>query len=382
VAQILKRHNSYTIIVQAGRTADGKRKTKSATFKPSATTPKAIEEEVNEFARAFEKKVKEGQILDGESITFYDFANTTWKDWLCVQKEKPLRHENYERILKLRAYPAIGGMKLSKINSLHIQSIIDDMRKNNLSVATMKLTVASISSVFSCAVKKHIVSENPCKGERIDFPQSQKKEMQFFDIQQAQTFLSLLDSEELQLKVYFYLAIYGGFRREELIPITWQDVDFDNASVSINKTASYINRRTIVKPYAKTRGSLRDIILPADCMTLLKRLRASQSIVSIDGYVFTDHKGNMMPITAPYTALKRIIKTYNESHEDKLPDIRLHDLRHTTATILINAGVDIETVAKILGHSTVTMTLNRYGHSTKDSQKRAAETMQRLLANE
>lgn len=382
MAQIIKRGKSYTVIVQAYRTPDGKRVTKSATIRPESTTPKAIEDEVKEFAKAFEKKVKEGRILDGDSITFYDFAQSTWKEWLCVQKDKPLRFENYERVLILRAYPFIGGMKLSSINSMHIQNLIDDMRKKGLAVATMKSAVASMSSVFSCAVKKHVIESNPCDGSRLDFPSTPKKEMQFFDEDQAKTFLSLLENEPIELKAYFYLAIFGGFRRGEIIPLLWSDINWKEHTISITKSAVQVKGEIVIKPSPKTRSSIRDVVLPDKAMSVLKQLRRSQQVISKDGNLFMSPKGKLMYLNAPYANLKRIIREYNSTHDDKLPNIRLHDLRHTTATILINAGVDIETVALILGHATVSMTVNKYGHSTKKSQQRAAETLQKLLVNE
>ncbi|MCD8089285.1 MAG: site-specific integrase [Clostridiales bacterium] len=178
---------------------------------------------------------------------------------------------------------------------------------------------------------------------------------------------------QLKQKFYFNLAIYGGLRRGELIALTWDDINFDNNTITINKSAARLNRETIIKS-TKNKSSERTISIHKEVMSLVRfwqneqrRLRLSLGTKWEGGnYIFIQWNGKLMNPGTPDQSFKSMLKRYNDTVEDeadKLPNIRFHDLRHTSATLLISANMDIKTVSARLGHAQTSTTMNIYAHS-------------------
>lgn len=370
--------------------------------------------------------MRAGKYLDGEKITFHAFQQIWEKDW-AAQRLTQRVQEDYKATLKHRAEPAIGNMKIAKIRPSHIQSIITTMVNEGLSPKTVRHTFVAINSVMKYAYKMEVIETNPC--DRCELPKMDTDtSLHYFTLEQAKTFLAALDREyttthrghtrtlaktgeqytvpeytethtvPLQLKAFFTLAVYGGFRRGELLALTWNDVDFESNTISINKAVSETKQGVIVKD-TKTKAGNREIVLPTVCFTVLRRWRAEELELSMKlgskwqgsrGKDFDDNRvfiqpGSGLPMdpSTPYQRFKSIIKDYNatcEKDEDKLPNIRLHDLRHTSATLLLSEGVDIETVSHRLGHSRASITLDVYGHALETKDSKASETLGNLFA--
>lgn len=159
----------------------------------------------------------------------------------------------------------------------------------------------------------------------------------------------------------------------------------------------YVNHEIITKK-PKTKTSIRDIVLPAAVMNMLKQYRTEQlrRILSLgdqwegetnrnkldDNFLFTQWNGKQMHPSTPYHKFKDILKYYNNSVTDesqKLPDIPLHGLRHTSATLLISQNVDVRTVSSRLGHAQTSTTMNIYAHSLKKMDEKAADALESLM---
>lgn len=223
----------------------------------------------------------------------------------------------------------------------------------------------------------------------------------------------------LWIKTYFHIALYGGLRRGEELALTWNDIDFENEETHINKAVKH-GKNGVIVGTTKTESGIRTISLPSVCFDLLKQLYAVERelclrsgntwegapLSSFDkNSVFIksgkDGRGQCMYLETPYKALKRVINAYNGiidkaietgtkdgtmSAEDiqreekkKLPSLRLHDMRHTSATIQLAEGVDIETVKRRLGHAKASTTLDIYGHALKTRDKQASDTIGNAL---
>ena len=191
----------------------------------------------------------------------------------------------------------------------------------------------------------------------------------------------------LQFKVLFHLAVFGGFRRGELIALTWDDIDFQNHTVTVCK-ASARTKGGIITKAPKTFSSNRTVTLPASTMGLIRRHKEEQQRYRLSlgtywkgcNYLFTQDDGRQMDISTPNKVFKKVIRIYNETHADKLPEITLHGLRHTSATLLIAQNVDIKTVSSRLGHSETSTTLDIYAHALKKQDGLAAESLGELFA--
>ena len=426
MAQIKKRGESYQIIVFLGRDSNQKAIFERTTYKPTAKTPKAIEKEVKAFADDFERRVKDGENFSGDRITFSQFVET-WKENFLCQKSERAQVEYYKEIEK-RFLPSLGHIKLSKIKAQHIDAVINDMKKAGYAAKTIRYTFTAINSVMKYAYKKGMIDENPC-DRCDDLPKVvHDNELHYFTVDQAKRFLAALDlqyeeqnkahkrhlqdgktidisaytelhSIPFQYKIFFYIAIFGGFRKSEILALTWDDINYEKHSISINKAIAKGLQGEIVKD-PKTAAGVREITLPAECFELLRQWEKEQRELSLKlGTAWTAYRGNdfgknfifidmtsgrRMCLDTPYHKFKEIIQSYNSqkarSEEEKLPDIRLHDLRHTSATLLLANNTDIETVSKRLGHSKASVTLDVYGHAMKEMDEKAAKTLEHLFA--
>src|SRR5699024_12235165 len=148
-----------------------------------------------------------------------------------------------------------------------------------------------------------------------------------------------------QHKIFFYIALFDGLRKGEIIALQWNDINFSTHSITVNKSTARVRHEQITKT-PKTKTSNREITLPAFVMELLKSYKLEQNkyCLSIgsqwigENFLFIQWNGKQMDLSTPYHTFKKIIKNYNktvtEESSKKLPDIPLHGLRHTSATLL------------------------------------------------
>lgn len=402
MATIRKRGDTYQITVSCGRDSNGKQIIKYATFVPTETSPKKIEKEVQKFALDFEEKIHTGKYFSGDSITFNQFVEQ-WKNEYAKPHLSTRIYEDYESIIKRYFSELLGNMKLSKINVLHLQSIYTNMLTGNMKIGTIKRVHAVACSIFSHAFKWGIIPENIC--QRVELPKNtSREEMHCFNVEQTLVFLDILERPylngkniPLQFIAFFNLAVYGGFRRGEMVALTWNDLDFSNGYVSITKSASKTKEGQIIKA-PKTTSGIRKVMIPKQCISILKKWHIEQHKLALkfgtywEGYtgndfdnnfIFIQDNGKQMYVDTPTHKFKELIDYYNSSVTDeneKLPVIRLHDLRHTSATLLISQGTDIKTVSNRLGHSKTSITMDVYAHALKELDEKASDTIGSLLA--
>ena len=426
MANIRQRGNSYQITVYKGRDTNNKKIMISETYIPKATTPKKIEKEVEDYARDLEKRIKEDQYFSGEKMTFDEVVEMWDREW-ASKKLTPTIREQYNRILKNKVSGYIGNLPISKIKAKHIQPIYNDMEEMGRTSNTIHTSHVVINSVFKYAFRMEIIESNPC--DRCFIPKVEKKTYQdihYFTVDQAKTFLNTIGkefesdrsgsrktikgkqynskgysltikpSQPIMWKAYFYLAVYGGFRRGELVGLDWGCVDFGKQTILINKSVARTKEGQIIKD-PKTKASLRTIMLPKECFEVLDEWRKEQLSISLkmgtawndfnllsreERPVFTQiDSGKRMDLATPSHKFKELLDRYNKSvpEEEKLPQIRLHDLRHTSATMLLSNHTDIETVSHRLGHSKASVTLDVYGHWTEETDEEASLTLERLF---
>ncbi len=426
MANIRKRGDSYQISVFVGRDENGKQKFEYASFTPQSKAPTKIKNEVETFARLFEDQVKNGKYRSGNKITFGEYYETWKSDWAKENLTLSVM-ESYERMIRRDFLPVLKDKMIAKIRVHDIQPILD-AKKDTVTVSTLKYMLTAVNSVFRYAFAMDVIDENPC--DRVHFPRERRKtynDLHFFTIEQCKTFLSALDRSYLhdygkrtrktkdgkeysisgyqaavsintQWKSYFYLAIYGGFRRGELIALTWEDIDFNKRMVSINKASAMTKAEGQIVKSTKTRAGEREIVLPKVCFDVLASWKNEQRELSMKiGSAWEGFRGNeydknnvfiqmdsgkMMCLDAPSHKFREVLGYYNEScerEEDKLPLIKLHDLRHTSVTQLLANGVDIETVSHRHGHSNASVTMDVYGHWTEKTDHEASDKLESLF---
>lgn len=401
MASIRKRGNTYQITVSNGRDVQGQQIRETATFTPDPNkTEKQNQKALEKFVFEFEEKVKSGKYLDGEKITFQAFTEI-WKTDYAELHLEATTIQAYRHLLDTHIIPAIGHLKLSRIQPNHMNKLYNLMLKERkdgkpggYSPTTVKRTHAVISSILSTAVKWNIVLDNPC--ERVSPPKQVRNtdDIQFFTLEQSEAFLGAVDADlgggkiSLQHKVFFLLALFCGLRRGELIALQWADFDFKRNTVSITKSTGLIDGKPYTKA-PKNHSSIRTVAVPESLMSLIRQYQKEQYRLRLslgtywkgEGHLFIQTDGKQMYPSTPYGVFKGIIHRYNAGDPPELlPDIPLHGLRHTSATLLISQNIDVRTVSGRLGHAQTSTTMNIYSHQLKKMDEKAAETLEGILS--
>lgn len=430
MASVRKRGNTYQITVSNGYDCTGKKIIETTTYKMDLSlTPKKQEKALDVFVMEFEQKVKSGKYYDGEKITFKEFSEK-WLEDYAKQNLQLTTQEVYQDRLERHIIPEIGHLKMVKIMPMTLQVFYNKLFKDGarsdgkpggLSLGSVQKINTVISSILSTAVMWGVIDSNPCRKVTVSQPAKDKvldNKVKYFNAEQAERFLQALEMSytsvykahgriddtgrkynvkdymqshhmSMSLKVFFQMALFGGFRRGELIALTWDDIDFSKNTIHVTKSSAMVKGKMITKE-TKTKGSVRDVVLPLLVMESLKKWKAQQNMLIMqmgeiwnrDGnFIFTRWDGKQMNPSTPTHAFKSIVRKYNLTvdNEHKLPDINLHCLRHTTATLLISKKTDISTVSTLLGHARKSTTMDIYTHSLKEANSVASDTLEGLL---
>ncbi len=342
-------------------------------------TPKQIEKELTRQCVLFEEKCMKGNYTS--AIKFEAFA----EQWFEEYAKPNLRNTTYERLLQLRnrIYPAIGHLRLDKITVRHVQAFVNTLSKDGanertgkpLAPKTIRHNLSLISDVFTYAVKMGMMSDNPCS--KVTIPKGEQKEKQIYTTQEVDRFLTLLNGEPLKYKTFFYLLIYSGFRRVEMLGLEWKDIDFESNIISIRRTSNYTAKQGVYTDTTKTKKSQRTLKFPQFIMDMLKEYKAEQDSEVLrlgDKWVETDRlyvkwNGEPMQNGTPYFWLDE----FCEKH--CLPFYGLHSFRHLNASLLIHAGIDVVSVSGALGHSAVSTTSNIYCHMLQEAQAKVSDAI-------
>ena len=252
--------------------------------------------------------------------------------------------------------------------------------EKTLSGKTLQHYHRLISSIMSTAVQWQVIASNPC--DRVKPPKAERKEAEYLDETQAIDLLIALEEEPLIYKTLFTLILYSGMRRGEACGLEWSDIDLDNGIIDINKSSLYLPQKGIYDDDTKNTTSRRVIRVPAPAVELLKELKVYQAQERLklgeqwfnSGKVFTTWNGKPIHPDTVSGWFRKFVARHN------LPQVHVHSLRHTNATLLIYNGTDIKTVSKRLGHADVTTTGNIYTHAIKRADEMASETLADILS--
>jgi integrase len=282
---------------------------------------------------------------------------------------------------------ACAGRNISKASADKIctalekeqKDIFQAVSKGKLSGKTRLHYHRFLSILLETAVQWQMISGNPCR--RVKAPRVESNETSYLDEEQAAALVSALDSAPIKYRAMILLLLNTGLRRGELCALSWDDIDFDKAVLSVRKNAVYRPGVGVFITTPKTKQSLRSIKLPASTIPMLKQYRAhlAEQRISLgdlwedNNLVFPGQTGKPM---RPDT-LTNWFSKFAAKHG--LPHVTIHGLRHTNATLLIAAGTNLRTVAGRLGHAQSSTTANIYAHAIKSADAAAAEVLETVL---
>lgn len=425
MASIEKRGNSYRITVCLGTDIFGKKLFEKVTYKPdTGLTPAKERKAVEAFAHSFEEKVLSGKVTDGRKTTLYDFTQR-WLNEVAPQKLQQKTIAAYTDILN-DIMPKLGHYKLTELKPAVLNSYFssltqDGARKDGKPGGYSKGTIAkaknTLSSVLSTAVEWELIEKNPM--ERVHFNAEPTAEtLKFWTPEQCVSFLEFIEkpyqvttkghtrtddtgieykvgdytrTKELQeqFKIFINLGLFSGLRKGELLALEWSDIDFENDIITVSKSVGYSKGEQYIKT-PKTKHSFRKVTIPHFLTMRIKAMKHERLKyrLSIGDYwqggewLFIQENGALMNYSSPYSAFHDSILRYNESHEEKLPVIPLHGLRHTSATLLIANNQDIRSVSARLGHAETSTTMNIYAHALESADKKASDILENVLVKQ
>lgn len=367
---IIKRYkNSYTIVLTLGRDpSTGKQKQQWVSVKG---TKKDAEKRLSDLLHQLDT----GTFMKPGKTTLGEFLERWLKDY--GSNLSPRGFERYKGIIEKHLLPNLGSIPLMQLRPEHIQKHYTDTLKDGLSAGTVRYHHAVLHIALQTAVKWGLVSRNV--ADAVSPPPARRSEMQIWDEDDIYRFLEV--AKDTPYYALFYTALFTGMRRSELLALRWQDVDFILSQIYVNRGLHHLKDGSYIFTEPKSAKSRRTIALPpsvtlllGECHAKQKLERAKLGIRLTDGdLVFSTPEGKpMRPNTVTYawtTLAKRA----------GLNVIRLHDARHTHASLMLKQGIHPKIVQERLGHSSIQITLDTYSHVAPGLQQAAAESFDELF---
>ncbi len=299
-----------------------------------------------------------------------------YKEWTKNHVSKlAIRTQSYYSDLWERYLKDKSKLKLKIILPKHIYDIISNIKGDR----TKKAIYAMLKTMLNKGVQWGYLDTNPC--DRVDPPKYKAKEKVIYNNEDLKKMLTILPTQKLKYQIATLLAVLCGLRREEIVGLKWEDIDFKDNTLEIKRAATLKKGVGTIEGDTKTEKSKRTLALPSEIKILLKRLKKEQSENKLlladkwidEDWVFTQWNGKLMNIDTITGWWVEFVRKNN------LKKITFHDLRHTAASYLIYSGVDIVTASHILGHATPSTTTNIYGHVIKDAKKNAMEVLENAI---
>lgn len=361
---------SWLVRIFIGRESNGKRKYHSKTIHG---TKKNAEKYLNK--KLGEKDIGIFVELGIETLASY------LDRWLAEVAKPRLRIETfagYECLVTTHIKKHLGEMELAQLKGYNIQKFYNDLQRQGLSARTVRYCHSVLSSALKQAVKWQLIYRNPCND--CELPKLRKAEMKYYSPDEVKVFLETAKANKHY--AVFLMAIETGMRPEEYLGLQWKDVDLENGVLSVRRAIKTRNGGGFYFVEPKTSKSRRSIPLSATLIAALRTHRRRQLEAKMqmrDCYQDSD----LVFATEIGTPLLR--GNLRRRHFEKiqieagLPKIRLYDLRHTNATMLLASEVSAKVVAERLGHSSVVLTLDTYSHVIPAMQSDATNRLEKMM---
>ncbi|MEP7354261.1 MAG: site-specific integrase [Acidobacteriota bacterium] len=328
------------------------------------------------------KSLKE--FLENDFLPFYknEVETQTWCD--------------YRIQIETHVVPFIGTLRVDELTTRHIdqwilslRSVVSKRTQRTLSDRTVDYALAVLRRALQFAVDWRYVPMNPASA-RVRVAKRRRKvkvsPLRFLTPEQSKKLMEVVAGDRYE--ALYLLALVTGMREGELFGLKWSDLDFSRSRLTVNHSLAHTKRRkgepgerfSLKGP--KTMGSRRTIEIPDISVAALQRhvkrqeeeKHAAGDAWKEDDFVFTSKRGTPLDPGNALHRFQNLLKTHG------LPKVRFYDLRHTHASLLIAEGVHAKKIAERLGHSSIKLTMDTYGHLFDGSDRESAERMDRLFA--
>lgn len=322
---------------------------------------------------------------------FYGAKITVYMLYELLKEEDRINHRkisyintqenNYNRHIKnyFSKVDNVGKLTYEDIYQFreHLMQKVAQNSDNPLSTNTINKIMILLKKIFDVGLRKGYYTTNPVKLLK-KLP-IEKTKMQFWTVKEFQQFLTLFEPEEYNIKLLFTLLFFSGLRLGEALALTWQDIDFSTNTIHITKSV-YVNKGVSYISSTKTKAGTRRIIINKKLSQELQYWQQQQKHLLEQ---FTSDSMSLQvfqssPITITKNSIEKQYKKILE-RDATLKKIRIHDFRHSHASLLINQGEDYLVVKERLGHASITTTIDTYSHLYPSKQKDLADKLDDLI---
>lgn len=369
--------DSYRLVIYEG--VDPATNKKKYSFIPFKGTKRAAQSKLAELVAS---KAQGAYVLPSV-LTLEGYLSQWLDEWQARVGGKTFNE--YRQKMTRYVVPSLGKTPLQKVGSLAVQRLYRELQERGgvggtpLSAQTVTHVHRILNKAMRQAVRWQLIPRNPLEG--VDAPTVRQKEMQTLAPEQAKQLIAAAEGTAFYGPLVVFLA--SGARRGEVAGLMWTDIDLDGATLTIRRSVEQVGRNLRLKEPKS--GKLRVVTIPGFLVTVLRKQKAEQAerrLLLGEAYkmdhgplVFPNEDGTLRTPDSLTRAFARLLQKAG------LTGLRLHDCRHSFATILIEAGQDAKTVSAMLGHSDIRTTLNIYARATSEMQKEAAQKLDRLLGS-
>lgn len=328
-------------------------------------------------------QVNKDEYIEPSKIKFTDYMLDVWIVEKVQNKHMTrLTAESYISYINNHIEPFIKNKTLGELTSNDIKGLVKYLKtkkskQNNkpLSDSTVQRIYNIVVTALNYTVKNELIKNNPAEKVR---PKIAKRKLTIWNVDQIQQFLG--NFEYSRHYVAFCLAIHTGMRQGEILGLPWSNINYQNKIIMITQTLEHDGKG--IKQGAKTSSGVRSIDVSDEVIEVLQKQHEKVYLErEIAGEMYEDNDlvcctsiGRPVLSANIFKAMKKKIKLL------ELPYIRFHDLRHTSASLMLAIGIHPKVVSERLGHSSVTLTLDTYSHLLKNMQSDAAVELSNLLS--
>ena len=362
--------NSYSIAISLGKDAN------TGKYKYQWTTVKGTKKETEKRLSELLHQLDNGTFIKPGKTTLAEYLERWLKDYAWPNLA-PRTAEGYQYIVRSHLIPSLGQVPLTQLKPEHLQRLYSEKLstgrfdgKGGLSKRSVQYIHVTLHKALKNAVKLGMIGRNP--ADAVEPPRPQHHEMQTMNESDIHIFLELAKSTPYY--ALFYLALFTGMRRSELLALRWCDVDLLLCQLSVTRTIHQLHNGDIIFQQTKTDKSRRMVSLSPSTAIVLRehrelheKMRQSLDLTLTDeDLVFCQIDGKpLLPDSITHAWMKLARRT-------GMKGIRLHDARHTHASLMLKQGIHPKIVQERLGHSSIQITLDTYSHVAPGLQQAAA----------
>lgn len=361
----------YRIRKVIGHTASGEKILKNFYGESKKEAEQKADEYIND--------IKNGLITDYENFTVSELMHTWLFDFLHnSSKIKPSTFQRYEGLYRNYIKKSeIAGNKLINTKSIQLQRFYNRLSEEGYSYSQINTLNTFLKTFFNWCISNDYILKNPCckvdiKGSKNDIVNNQRKDVEILSDKEIKILKKYLKGSNFEL--LFLLDLSTGLRQGELLALDWEHVNLKDETIKVEKSVKEVyvyddeNTKHIETIFQtpKTLNSFRTVSIPSATADILNNIKNKK------GLLFKDDEGNALKGKNISTQWTKILKECNIPHK------KFHSIRHTYASMLLQKGVDIETVAELMGHSAISIT-QIYLHSSSKSKNKSVNKLNSII---